>query len=170
MKLTIVPTNARGTRSCELLVPLSFFFYHWLQLTFSALSFLLTAGAFDKVIHKLSPNGNILIICIIEAAEWAQLSASERTAIKSQYNAAGIKLIVSLFGATDAPTSGGHDSIATADTMATWVRTFGLDGVNVDYEVTTTKPHSRMMTFVMPSRTSLLWMLEMAKLKYTSLI
>ncbi|KIJ51714.1 glycoside hydrolase family 18 protein [Sphaerobolus stellatus SS14] len=81
-----------------------------------ALSFLLTEGAFDK------------------AEEWTQLSASQRSTIKSQYAAAGIKLIVSLFGSTDAPTSSGADPIATANTMAAWVIQFGLDGVDVDYE------------------------------------
>jgi len=81
-----------------------------------ALSFLLTEGAFDK------------------AAEWTQLSASQRSSIKSQYAAAGIKLIVSLFGSTDAPTSSGADPVATANTMAAWVKQFGLDGVDVDYE------------------------------------
>jgi len=80
------------------------------------LSFLLTEGAFDK------------------AEEWTQLSASQRATIKSQYAAAGIKLIVSLFGSTDAPTSTGADPIATANTMAAWVIQFGLDGVDVDYE------------------------------------
>jgi len=83
----------------------------------SALSFLLIEGAFDK------------------AEEWTQLSASDRATIKSQYNAAGISLIVSLFGSTDAPTSTGADPIATANTMAAWVIQYGLDGVDVDYEV-----------------------------------
>jgi len=59
----------------------------------------------------------------------------EWESIKSQYNAAGIKLIVSLFGATDAPTSSGHNLITTANTMAGWVKKFGLDGVDVNYEV-----------------------------------
>ncbi|EJD07906.1 glycoside hydrolase [Fomitiporia mediterranea MF3/22] len=81
-----------------------------------ALSFLLIEGAFDK------------------AEEWTQLSASQRSAIKSQYAAAGIKLIVSLFGATDAPTSTGADPTQTANTMAAWVKQFDLDGVDVDYE------------------------------------
>ncbi|KAF9266951.1 glycoside hydrolase [Marasmius fiardii PR-910] len=81
-----------------------------------ALSFLLTEGAFDK------------------AAEWTQLTAQQRSDIKAQYHAAGIQLIVSLFGATDAPTSTGKDPIATANTMAAWVKQYGLDGVDIDYE------------------------------------
>ena len=82
----------------------------------SALSFLLTDGAFDQ------------------AAEWASLSSSQRTSIKQQYNDAGIKLIVSLFGSTDTPTSNNADPIATANTMAAWVKQYDLDGVDVDYE------------------------------------
>ncbi|PFH51617.1 glycoside hydrolase family 18 protein [Amanita thiersii Skay4041] len=81
-----------------------------------ALSFLLIEGAFDK------------------AAEWTQLTDSQRSTIKSQYAAAGIKIIVSLFGSTDAPTSTGADPVATANTMAAWVKQFNVDGVDVDYE------------------------------------
>ncbi|KAH9479370.1 hypothetical protein JR316_0007960 [Psilocybe cubensis] len=81
-----------------------------------ALSFLLTNGAFDK------------------ALEWTKLSDSQRTTIKSQYAAAGIKLIVSVFGSTDAPTTKGADPVATANTMAAWVKKYQLDGVDVDYE------------------------------------
>jgi len=81
-----------------------------------ALSFLLTKGAADK------------------AQEWATLDPSARSAIKSQYAAAGISLIVSLFGSTDTPTSAGADPITTAQTMAAWVKQYDLDGVDVDYE------------------------------------
>ncbi|KAJ3795228.1 glycoside hydrolase family 18 protein [Lentinula aff. detonsa] len=81
-----------------------------------ALSFLLVAGAFDQ------------------AQAWTQLTPTRRATIKAEYAAAGIKLIVSLFGSTDAPTSNGADPIATANTMADWVIQYGLDGVDVDYE------------------------------------
>lgn len=85
--------------------------------TSSALSFLLTEGAFDQ------------------AEEWVEIGASARSSIKAQYEAAGIKLIVSLFGSTDAPTSTGADPVGTANTMAAWVKEYDLDGVDVDYEV-----------------------------------
>ncbi|KAF9475014.1 glycoside hydrolase [Pholiota conissans] len=81
-----------------------------------ALSFLLTAGPFDK------------------ALEWTTLSSSQRSTIKAQYAAAGIKLIVSLFGSTEEPTTEGKDPIVTANTMAAWVKQFDLDGADVDYE------------------------------------
>lgn len=83
----------------------------------SILSFLLTVGAWDQ------------------AQSWQSLDASQRSSIKAEYAAAGIKLMVSAFGATDAPTSVGLDPVATANTMAAWVKQYGLDGIDVDYEV-----------------------------------
>ncbi|KAH8093282.1 glycoside hydrolase family 18 protein [Cristinia sonorae] len=80
------------------------------------LSFLLLEGAWDQ------------------AQSWTQLSASQRSTIKSQYAAAGIKLMVSAFGSTDVPTSSGADPVATANTMAAWVKQYQLDGIDVDYE------------------------------------
>lgn len=83
----------------------------------SALSFVLVERAYDK------------------ATEWTFLSARQRATVKAQYAAAGIKLIVSLFGSTDYPTTNGADPIKTADRMAAWVKQYDLDGVDVDYEV-----------------------------------
>ncbi|KDQ61714.1 glycoside hydrolase family 18 protein, partial [Jaapia argillacea MUCL 33604] len=81
-----------------------------------ALSFLLLEGAWDN------------------AEAWVELNSTERATIKSEYAAAGIQLIVSLFGSTDVPTTSGADPITTADTMAAWVIEYDLDGVDVDYE------------------------------------
>ncbi|KAI0788757.1 glycoside hydrolase [Abortiporus biennis] len=80
------------------------------------LSFLLLEGAWDN------------------AEVWTQLTDAQRSSIKSQYASAGIKLLVSAFGSTDVPTSSGADPIATANTMAAWVKQFSLDGIDVDYE------------------------------------
>ncbi|PBK99463.1 glycoside hydrolase [Armillaria gallica] len=84
--------------------------------TVFSLSFLLMAGAWDK------------------AYEWTTLTDDERTDIKSQYAAAGVKLLVSVFGSSDVPTTSRADPIATADTMAAWVTQYSLDGIDVDYE------------------------------------
>lgn len=43
--------------------------------------------------------------------------------------------MVSVFGSTDVPTSTNADPIATANTMAAWVKQYNLDGIDVDYEV-----------------------------------
>ncbi|KAG7444942.1 uncharacterized protein BT62DRAFT_1077172 [Guyanagaster necrorhizus] len=58
----------------------------------------------------------------------------ERTGIKSQYAAAGVKLLVSIFGSFDVPTTSRADPTATADTMAAWVSQYNLDGIDADYE------------------------------------
>ncbi|KAL1943057.1 hypothetical protein VTO73DRAFT_4728 [Trametes versicolor] len=81
-----------------------------------ALSFLLLSGPADK------------------AVEWTWLTADQRATVKSQYADAGVSLVVSAFGSTDAPTSSGADPVGTANTMAAWVKQFGLDGIDVDYE------------------------------------
>lgn len=46
-----------------------------------------------------------------------------------------MNIIVSVFGSTDTPTSSGADPVQLANTMAQWVIEFGVDGVDVDYEV-----------------------------------
>ncbi|KAH7925802.1 glycoside hydrolase family 18 protein [Leucogyrophana mollusca] len=69
-----------------------------------------------------------------QAQEWEELTASERSTILAEYDAAGISLIVSLFGSTETPTSSGYDPIDTANTMAAWVIEYGLLGVDIDYE------------------------------------
>ncbi|KAK6992232.1 glycoside hydrolase family 18 protein [Favolaschia claudopus] len=80
------------------------------------LSFLLIEGAWDK------------------AFEWTSLTDAQRATIKSEYAAAGIKLMVAAFGSTDVPTSTGADPIAIANTMGNWVKQYNLDGIDVDYE------------------------------------
>ncbi|EIN14309.1 glycoside hydrolase [Punctularia strigosozonata HHB-11173 SS5] len=80
------------------------------------ISFLLIEGAWDQ------------------AQTWASLTADERATYKSQYVAAGIKLLVSAFGSTDAPTSTGADPVAVANSMAAWVIDYDLDGIDIDYE------------------------------------
>ncbi|KZT29059.1 glycoside hydrolase family 18 protein [Neolentinus lepideus HHB14362 ss-1] len=80
------------------------------------LSFLLASGPSDQ------------------ASSWASLTATERSQIKSSYAAAGIRLIVSAFGATETPTSSGTDPVSAANTMAAWVKKYDVDGIDVDYE------------------------------------
>jgi len=68
------------------------------------------------------------------AGTWAGLTADQRTTIKNEYSAAGVRLIVSAFGSTSTPTSSGEDAIGTADSLAAWVKQYDLDGADVDYE------------------------------------
>ena len=70
------------------------------------LSFLLLSGPSDK------------------ALEFTQLDSATRASIISDYHAHGISLMVSAFGSTDAPTSEGADPIATANTVANFVKQY----------------------------------------------
>lgn len=68
------------------------------------------------------------------AAKFAAKSACDKKWFKSRYAGAGIKLMVSVFGATDTPQSLGKDPTALGKTIAQFVKDNGLDGVDVDYE------------------------------------
>nr|VWO97811.1 Lmo1883 protein [Ganoderma boninense] len=81
-----------------------------------ALSFLTLTGAVDQ------------------AGNWAALSTADKAAKTAEYHNAGIKIIVSAFGATDTPTTSGANAFNIANTMAQWVKSNGLDGIDVDYE------------------------------------
>lgn len=80
------------------------------------LSFWTTGGAQDK------------------AAAWANLPDDQRATLKQQYKAAGIKLMVSLFGDRDLVTTNNKDAVAVANSVADWVQKYDIDGVDVDYE------------------------------------
>ena len=82
----------------------------------------------------MAPLLSVECIFISKAQAWASLNDTQRSAIKSQYAAAGINLLVSAFGSTDIPTTSGVDPVATANSMAAWVRQYQLDGIDVDYE------------------------------------
>ncbi|EIW78011.1 glycoside hydrolase family 18 protein [Coniophora puteana RWD-64-598 SS2] len=69
-----------------------------------------------------------------QAVMWSQMDAATRTSTKAEYEKAGIKLMVSAFGSSEAPTTSGADPVKTADSLATWVIQYGLDGVDIDYE------------------------------------
>lgn len=84
--------------------------------TVFALSFWLTGGPADMV------------------QGWQELTAAQRTAVKTDYGNAGIKLIVAAFGSTDTPTSSGADPVGTANSRATFIKDYDLDGADIDYE------------------------------------
>ncbi|KAF9509607.1 glycoside hydrolase family 18 protein [Hydnum rufescens UP504] len=69
-----------------------------------------------------------------QATQWASLSSDTQISTKNKYAAAGIKLMVSAFGATDTPASAGADPTRTANSMASWVKKNHLDGIDVDFE------------------------------------
>jgi hypothetical protein len=63
-----------------------------------------------------------------KALEFTLLDAATRTSIINSYHASGISLMVSAFGSTDAPTSSGADPVATANKIASFVKTYGVSG------------------------------------------
>jgi len=69
-----------------------------------------------------------------DAQAWQQFSASTRQSVLDEYHNAGIALMVSAFGSTDSPTSDGADPTSTAQKLATFVKEYGFDGVDIDYE------------------------------------
>lgn len=82
------------------------------------LSFLLASGPADQ------------------ADAWTSLSDSQRASLKADYKANNITLLVSAFGSTESPTTHGNDPTDLAQDMAAWVKKWGMDGIDVDYEVT----------------------------------
>ena len=83
----------------------------------SALSFLLASGAADQ------------------AQAWQQADNNTRTSLKQKYSEAGIKIIVSAFGSTETPTTSKENPTTVASQMASWVKQYGVDGIDVDWEV-----------------------------------
>ena len=98
----------------------------------SNLAFLVLEGARDNV-RILFAHVHILISSA-KAQRWASLTGAQRSSVKAQYAAAGIKLMVTAFGDSNTPTTSGADPITTANTFAAWVIQNQLDGIDVDYE------------------------------------
>ena len=82
----------------------------------SALAFLLSSGPSEQ------------------ALAGQNLDANTKEQLKSKYNEAGIKIVVSAFGSVEQPTTAGVDPTKAAETMSQWVIDNGLDGIDVDYE------------------------------------
>ena len=68
------------------------------------------------------------------AGLWARTDSSTQAHYKSVYNDAGIKLMVSAFGATDHPQSSGRSAESVATELADFVKNNNLDGIDIDYE------------------------------------
>ena len=94
-----------------------------------------------------------------DAQAWEQFSQSYRQQVLDEYHAAGIALMVSAFGSTDAPTSWGSDPTDLAQQLASWVKQYGLDGVDIDYEdmnaMNSNQAESWLITFQQALRAAL---------------
>lgn len=70
------------------------------------------------------------------ASVFGSTSSQIRASIKQLYNNNGIKLMVSAFGATQAPTTSGVNPTSCALNLADFVKNNNLDGVDIDWEDT----------------------------------
>lgn len=57
-----------------------------------------------------------------------------------EYHDAGIAIMVAAFGSTDLPTTSGKDAKQVAQELASFVKAYNLDGVDIDYEGRSIKP------------------------------
>ncbi|ORX36222.1 glycoside hydrolase superfamily [Kockovaella imperatae] len=67
-------------------------------------------------------------------ATFAAMPESDRQAMIADFHANGIAIMVSAFGANDVPTTSGANPTETANALAAFVKQYGLDGCDVDYE------------------------------------
>jgi len=65
---------------------------------------------------------------------WGKSNSEVQQAWRQKYNSAGIKILVSAFGSTEFPTSGGVDPVACGNKLADFVKANNLDGVDLDWE------------------------------------
>jgi len=68
------------------------------------------------------------------SAVWAGMDSGSKKSVIDAYHAAGKKIRVSIFGATDMPIQHSGDPTAIAQQVAQFVKDNSLDGVDVDYE------------------------------------
>lgn len=69
-----------------------------------------------------------------QVANWKSLTNESRTEIVKGLHAQNISIMMSLFGAEDAPTTNGTDPEKFAKEVGEFVRDYQLDGVDVDWE------------------------------------
>ena len=67
------------------------------------------------------------------SADFGNTDEAIRTKLLELYHSKGIKVLVSVFGATQPPTSWGLDAVTCADQIADYVTRNKLDGVDIDY-------------------------------------
>jgi len=65
---------------------------------------------------------------------WGSTTDQIQKAWLAKYHAQGVKVLISAFGATDFPTSEGHDPVKVATDLAAFVKTNNFDGVDLDWE------------------------------------
>jgi chitinase len=92
-----------------------------------ALSFWTTGGAVDIAKIWEKPTN-----FMGSDSSFGKTDTDIRNSLKKAYNDNGVKVLVSAFGSTDMPT--GQDPVQIATRLADFVKTYNLDGCDVDYE------------------------------------
>ncbi|KAH7087279.1 glycoside hydrolase, partial [Auriculariales sp. MPI-PUGE-AT-0066] len=65
---------------------------------------------------------------------WARMSTTQRRKLKQRLTSGGAKLMIAAGGATDHPTTAGLGPEKRAQLLANYVKRYGFDGVDVNYE------------------------------------
>lgn len=68
------------------------------------------------------------------AKMWTEMSTSERKKIMKEYQDKGIKIMLGAMGDQDQPTSKKFNPKTSAEKLAAFVKKYGFDGVDIDYE------------------------------------
>lgn len=100
------------------------------EYNYFCLTFWLSSGPADAALVWNNP------MAYMGASELGSTNEEIRTNILSRFHSAGIKLMVSAFGATENPTTEGKDPADSARSLAKYVNDNILDGVDIDWEDT----------------------------------
>mgnify|MGYP001323148856 CR=1 FL=1 len=90
------------------------------------LAFWLTSGAADSALVWANPT-----MYMGTDSVFGKTTSDIQQSLKKLYNNAGVKIMVSAFGATENPTNQDPSTVATK--LATFVNANNLDGVDIDY-------------------------------------
>ena len=101
--------------------------YNYIVLTF----WLYSSGPADAALLWANPS-----TYFGTTSSFGSTDSQIRASLKSIYSSNGIKLMVSAFGSTETPTSSGYNPVTCATQLASYVSTYGLDGVDIDWEDT----------------------------------
>ncbi len=94
-----------------------------------ALAFWMSTGAADTVLIWSDP-----LKYFGPDSQFGTTKQQIQQNLKKKYNDAGIKIMISAFGATEFPTTAGKDPVQTATALANFVNENNLDGVDIDWE------------------------------------
>jgi chitinase len=99
------------------------------------LAFWLTSGPTDALAPWVTPTSYFSSSTMQTIAGVSSPSDAQfRQGLINLYHANGIKVLCSAFGSSDYPASAGYDATTIGNNLATFVKTYLFDGVDIDYE------------------------------------